>query len=606
MVINRRLTLFLLFASAISGVFISACKQKSTQNSSSISIDSTLAQTSMMLTIDPKMALHFLDSVIPRQELAGMNDSVMTVYVELMGDLLIQSEMKDSAYHYIGSLYSTLGQEKHPKAKMHAGFWLIIHYLNDGSYKLAENYLEQIIPLSEKEILWFEKARALNLAGTILTSKGDYVQAQTKMLQAAAIFESHNDIHALGPVYLNIASNYMAMNDFQKALNLYRKAEAITIQHHDSINYQKTLNNLGSLYKSSSPDSAEYYFTKALNLLPLKPWSVESLSARFNLAGMFVDRKKFDKALEMYNDILELSKQHDIKKGVYRALSGIGNIYEAKNRNADALKVFQEGAELARIAGETPVQINLLEGIVYMYEKMGNYKDAYKVYRQQRYLSDSILTKEKQIEVHNLEILYNLEKTQRRNEALNASLILMKSRNRTNTIILILLIASALVLGFLLYRIHNLYRQRDRAYHSLIEQYKNSFESVGISEILPGLKPLTLEGEEKIDDPLFQKLIFYFETDKPYLKTDLKFDQVASHLKINRKQLLQLIQQETGMNFNSFVNKFRIHEALRLLADQGLKNYKIEVIAKESGFGSKANFYAVFTQVTGSKPSEYR
>jgi AraC-like DNA-binding protein len=60
------------------------------------------------------------------------------------------------------------------------------------------------------------------------------------------------------------------------------------------------------------------------------------------------------------------------------------------------------------------------------------------------------------------------------------------------------------------------------------------------------------------------------------------------------------------MNFSTFVNNYRIKEVLMLLALPELKNYKIETIAKQAGFGSKAAFYAAFSQATGTRPSEFR
>jgi AraC-like DNA-binding protein len=60
------------------------------------------------------------------------------------------------------------------------------------------------------------------------------------------------------------------------------------------------------------------------------------------------------------------------------------------------------------------------------------------------------------------------------------------------------------------------------------------------------------------------------------------------------------------MNFKTFVNSYRIREALRLLAEPEFQHYKIEAIGKQAGFGSKASFYSAFSSVTGSQPSEHR
>jgi AraC-like DNA-binding protein len=304
--------------------------------------------------------------------------------------------------------------------------------------------------------------------------------------------------------------------------------------------------------------------------------------------------------------VLALSKKYDVKSGEFRAMSGIGNVYEALNRNTEAADIFSRAAKLAREAGEIPVEINLLSGLVYMYEKMGNISEAYSVSKIQQYLSDSILALDKQVAVRNLEILYNTEKTARLNESTRSKLILLQSRVRMHWIILVIVLTFSVVLGFMVFRMYHLYKERDQAYQALIQKYKADIESGGIESIEKNEPASSFSQELESIDPDYQKLLMYLETEKPYLSPDLKFDQVTRTLKISRKQLNQVIYDHTGMNFNGFVNSFRIQEAVRLLADPERKHYKIETIAKESGFGSKANFYSVFTLVTGSKPSDYR
>ena len=185
-------------------------------------------------------------------------------------------------------------------------------------------------------------------------------------------------------------------------------------------------------------------------------------------------------------------------------------------------------------------------------------------------------------------------------------MLLMKNRMRANSIILVVVLVSALVLGALLFGIYRLYRQRDRAYYTLFEKYRNDIRAAGSAEsILPVgqlFPPLILEESSEI----YRRLIEYFESEKPYLNSNLRFDDVTVQLRVSQKTISALIQQYAGMNFNMFVNTYRIKEVLMLFASPESKNYKIEAIAKEAGFGSKAGFYAAFSQVTGTRPSEFR
>jgi YesN/AraC family two-component response regulator len=287
-------------------------------------------------------------------------------------------------------------------------------------------------------------------------------------------------------------------------------------------------------------------------------------------------------------------------------MSGIGNVYEAQNRDNDALSIFQEAGRLALLSGETPVYVQLMEAEQYMYEKAGRYKEAITTQKAIRHLNDSLLALDKQIAVHDLELAYNNEKLERKNESLSTNILLMKNRMRANTIILMVVLVSALVLGALLFYIYRLYRQRDSAYNTLFEKYRNDIQSAGSAEGIIQTEylfpPMILEESSQI----YQKLIEYFESEKPYLNSNLRFDDVTVQVRANRKTISDLIQQHLGMNFSTFVNNYRIKEVLMRLALPELKNYKIEAIAKQAGFGSKAAFYAAFSQATGSRPSEFR
>jgi AraC-like DNA-binding protein len=104
---------------------------------------------------------------------------------------------------------------------------------------------------------------------------------------------------------------------------------------------------------------------------------------------------------------------------------------------------------------------------------------------------------------------------------------------------------------------------------------------------------------------LKEKLLQYMDSNKPYLKSDLKISELADSLAVPYYQLSQLINDEFLVNFYDFINKYRVEEAKKLLIE-GNRNYKILAIAYEVGFNSKATFNRVFKKTTDLTPSEFR
>ena len=104
---------------------------------------------------------------------------------------------------------------------------------------------------------------------------------------------------------------------------------------------------------------------------------------------------------------------------------------------------------------------------------------------------------------------------------------------------------------------------------------------------------------------LKQKLLQFMETNKPYLKSDLKISELADSLSVPYYQLSQLINDEFLVNFYDFINKYRVEEAKKLLI-KDTHNFKILAIAYEVGFNSKATFNRVFKKFTDLTPSEFK
>jgi AraC-like DNA-binding protein len=102
------------------------------------------------------------------------------------------------------------------------------------------------------------------------------------------------------------------------------------------------------------------------------------------------------------------------------------------------------------------------------------------------------------------------------------------------------------------------------------------------------------------------QLIELFESEKIYKKSDLRITSVSDSLKTNRTYISRLINDEFNINFNEFVNKYRIEEAKQLLVNKDNKLFTMEHIAEKSGFGSVNSFTRVFKEFEGITPGQFK
>ena len=95
-------------------------------------------------------------------------------------------------------------------------------------------------------------------------------------------------------------------------------------------------------------------------------------------------------------------------------------------------------------------------------------------------------------------------------------------------------------------------------------------------------------------DEYYKKLKSIIEEDKLYLDTELTLTKLSELVGISTKQLSQIINQTEKVNFSQYISNYRIIEAKRLLKNPNYRNYKISVIAYESGFNSISSFNSAF------------
>lgn len=94
------------------------------------------------------------------------------------------------------------------------------------------------------------------------------------------------------------------------------------------------------------------------------------------------------------------------------------------------------------------------------------------------------------------------------------------------------------------------------------------------------------------------------EKQRPFLRSDLRLNDLAELVGLPPHQLSQLLNQELGQKFTHYVNGFRVKEAKRLLAARKDEETILQ-IAFAAGFNSKNSFNRAFKNITGLSPTAY-
>ncbi|MCP4148777.1 MAG: helix-turn-helix transcriptional regulator [bacterium] len=103
-----------------------------------------------------------------------------------------------------------------------------------------------------------------------------------------------------------------------------------------------------------------------------------------------------------------------------------------------------------------------------------------------------------------------------------------------------------------------------------------------------------------------KKILEVMENEKPYTDPTLTMQSLAEKIGISKESLSQVINKELRLNFNAFVNRYRVEAAKKKLRDPAENQFILLKIAFDVGFNSKTSFNTVFKKVTGMSPSEYK
>lgn len=121
------------------------------------------------------------------------------------------------------------------------------------------------------------------------------------------------------------------------------------------------------------------------------------------------------------------------------------------------------------------------------------------------------------------------------------------------------------------------------------------------------LKATDMDGNvfKKNDDmQLFAQISKLIADHKLYLEPDVSLSSISKMINKNVQKTSEVINQYSKLNFNDFINQYRIREAKKMLSSE--TRYTISTIAYDAGFSSLSSFNSAFKKFEGITPSLYR
>lgn len=107
-------------------------------------------------------------------------------------------------------------------------------------------------------------------------------------------------------------------------------------------------------------------------------------------------------------------------------------------------------------------------------------------------------------------------------------------------------------------------------------------------------------------DELKDKILDVIVMQKKYKDKDYSARKLAVDLGTNTRYVSAVVNVKFHMNYTSFINKYRIEEAMSVLTDKRYQDLRMEEVSDMVGFANRQSFYSSFFKIMGITPREYR
>lgn len=273
---------------------------------------------------------------------AGIADDVLSI-----GNLFRMKGEYATALDHLGrslKLRETLGD---PASIAESLRCLASVYLDEGDYDVALDYLKRTLALDESLDDKSHLAFTFNLIAYIYMNQSDYGNAAHYYHQSLELSEAIGDKSYTANSLVALGIIHSAEGNDDIALDYYRKALLINKEIGSIDEAAQTLSAIARIYlRRGDLGAAMEHLENALQLQPERPGNVVDLKETIGKVQQQLGN--FDKALEYYQESLQISESHQERAAIADVLTDIANVYLQQEKPELALDFATRGAEAAK------------------------------------------------------------------------------------------------------------------------------------------------------------------------------------------------------------------------------------------------------------------
>lgn len=501
---------------------------------------------------------------------------------------------------------------------MHA-YVLPVKSDKDIAYKVSR--MESVVNNAVRQGNVIIKLRAMEAIFEIHWKHSQYAKAfsQAYLIDNELQNVSESEYPGKGNAYFHIGQAFSFFHDYDKAMPYLRKALNPPKYYFDRSDLLAR-NAIGEYYNSVGLiDSAEYYFRSAyFSSHNVKAKPILDAISLSNIGQSLLNKKDYNNAISYLRAGLNRILMDNDYEFASDVTLGLAKCYLAKNDFKKAKSLIDS----TRMFIDRSDHVDLYQSL---YPLMCDYysKTANTQLSAAYFDSTLMITKLYADKYNSLHILKAEQDLYESKAKAKDEEIRLKEENFKSKIFYGVAILLIITIGLLFLIV--LYHKNRIAYRALVLKNQDwardtsydTYEAPEVIEPEPAAvdtveDTVEIVEEEKEDEPtkediaLMKQVHELVTKDKIYKDMELTLDALAKRMSVNRNYLSKAINKTTNKNFNTYINEYRVKEAIKILSSKKADLMSIDAIAFDAGFNNRTSFYQSFKKITGLSPSDFR
>ena len=313
----------------------------------------------------------------------------------------------------------------------------------DISIEQRVQYLKQAIGIAEDINNPMAKANTLYELGIAYENKGNFEDALVVCQESLALFNANNKLFESTKVLTLIGAVYIYLENFDMAINHFKKALEIRYKLGDQIQIANALTNLGNVSGITGKlDEAMEYYGKALKIRE-EFHDLKGLSQLYNnIANIHFAKGEMSKVLPYRLKALQMDRESGDKWQIALKTYNLAEYYLVNKEPQKAYPYIIESKKLAESLENYGLINDNIQFLSSYYELLNDNKKALEYQKLYAKSTKETFSKELSEQVSEMEVKYETEKKERETQEI------MHQLDRVHSQRLILL--CIVIIGFLI------------------------------------------------------------------------------------------------------------------------------------------------------------